>query len=112
MVPGQYRTSEIVKTCMTRPAKIALPMPLSFVMAVADDRGTVAARTAHAIRPAMLTDKLKAFGLVQQAREVDHLRYGHARAASLDQRDDVFLRSDQRPHRGASPARATTSEPN
>jgi hypothetical protein len=45
-------------------------MPLFFVMAVADHRGTVAARTTHTIRPAMLTHKLKAAGFVQQAGQL------------------------------------------
>ena len=58
-------------------AQVALPVPLSVVMAIADDHSTVAVRTAYAIRPAMLTYKLEAFGFVQQAREVDHVGYGH-----------------------------------
>src|SRR6476469_5081796 len=69
MVSGQHRAGQVVETPMARLAQIALPMPLSVVMTVADDCGTVAARTAHAIRPAMLTHKLEAFGLVQQASE-------------------------------------------
>jgi hypothetical protein len=78
---------------MARLAQVALPMPLSFVMAVADDHSTVAVRTAHAIRPAMLTHKLEAFGLVQQARKVDHVGYGHGCAASSDNR--ITSLSDQ-----------------
>src|SRR3954466_5338791 len=66
---------------------------LSFIMAVADDHGTVAVRAAHAIRPAMLTHKFKALGLVQQAREIDHLGYRHACAASSNNR--ITSSSDQ-----------------
>jgi hypothetical protein len=93
MVPGQHRAGQIVEPSMARLAQVALPMPLAFVMAIADDRGTVATRTAHAIRPTMLTHKLEAFGLVQQARKVDHVGYSHARAASLD--NLITFASDQ-----------------
>jgi hypothetical protein len=78
MVPGQHRAAQVVETSMARLAQVALPMPLSFVMAGADDHSTVAVRTAHAIRPAMLTHKLEAFGLVQQARKVDRKRWSVA----------------------------------
>src|SRR5690242_16377593 len=99
----QHRAGQVVEPSMARLAQVALPVPLAFVMAVADDHSTVAVRTAHAIRPAMLTHKLKASGLVQQAREIDHVGYSHACAASLDQLDDVFIQSDQRPGLGATP---------
>src|SRR3954447_20633875 len=59
----QHCACEIVETGMAHLAQVTLPMPLSFVVAVADDHGTVAARTAHAIWPAMLTHKLEALGL-------------------------------------------------
>src|SRR5690242_20963793 len=111
MVSGQHRAGQVVEPSVARLAQIALPVPLSFVMAVADDHGTVAVRTAHAIRPAMLTHKLKAFGFVQQAREVDHVGYGHGCAASLDQLDDVFIQSDQRPSLGAIPSEPPPRNP-
>src|SRR4051794_20996822 len=111
MVPGQHRASQVVKTAMARLAQVALPMPLPFVMAVADHHSTVAVRTAHAIRPTMLTHQIKAPGLVQQAREIDHVGYGHAYAASSDQLDHVLpIRSDTWPWR--YPSGATTPEPN
>src|SRR3954453_2069040 len=91
--PGQHRAAQIVEPSMARLAQVALPMPLSFVVAVADDRSTVAVRTAHAIRPAMLTYKLEAFGLVQQASEVDHVGYSHRCAASSD--NQITSSSDQ-----------------
>jgi hypothetical protein len=84
MVPGQHRAAQVVETSMARLAQAALPMPLSFVMAVADDCRTVATGTADTIRPAMLTHKLEAPGLIQQTREVDHVGYGHGDAASSD----------------------------
>src|ERR1700712_1795844 len=34
--------------------------------------------TAHTLRPAMLAHQIKAFGIVQQRREVDQFRYRHA----------------------------------
>src|SRR3954447_21068582 len=82
MMSRQHRAGQVVEPSMARLAQVALSMPLSFIMAVADDHGTVAVRAAHAIRPAMLTHKFKALGLVQQAREIDHLGYRHACAAS------------------------------
>src|SRR3954451_7149005 len=86
VVPGQHRAAQVVEPSMACLAQIALPVPLAVVMAVADHHGTVAVRTAYAIRPAMLTDKLKALGFVQQAREVDHVGYGHRGAASSNNR--------------------------
>src|SRR3954465_3203787 len=83
-------------------AQVALPVPLAFVMAIADHQGTVTVRTAHAIRPAMLTHKLEALRLVQQARKVDHVQYGHGCAASSNQPDHLFIRSDQRRSLGAT----------
>src|SRR4051794_13875824 len=96
MVPGQHRAAQVVEPCMARLAQVALPMPLSFIMAVADDHRTVAARTVHAIRPAMVTYKFKALGLVPQAREVDHVGYSHGCAASSDNR--ITSSSDQIRH--------------
>src|SRR4051794_29587399 len=93
MMSRQHRASQVVEPSMARLAQVALPVPLSFIMAVADDHGTVAVRAAHAIRPAMLTHKFKALGLVQQAREIDHLGYRHACAASSNNR--ITSSSDQ-----------------
>src|SRR3954452_1684761 len=93
MVPGQHRAGQIVEASMAGLAQVALPVPLSVVMAIADDHGTVAVRAAHAIRPTMLTHKLKTLGLVQQPREIDHLRYRHACAASSSNR--ITSSSDQ-----------------
>src|SRR4051794_26047983 len=93
MVPGQHRAAQIVEPCIARLAQIALSMPLPFVMAVADHRRTVAARTVHAIRPAMVTHKLEAPGLVQQASEAEHVGYGHGCVASSDNR--ITSSSDQ-----------------
>src|SRR3954468_1993296 len=110
MVPGQYRAGEIVEAGMTCLAMIALPMPLAFIMAVADDHSAVAARTAHAIRPAMLTHKLKAFGLVQQAGEID-MSDTAMRAQPPQTTGSRFhpIRSETWSQR--YPARATTPEP-
>src|SRR3954467_6060899 len=93
MMSRQHRAGQVVEPSMARLAQVALSMPLSFIMAVADDHGTVAVRAAHAIRPAMLTHKFKALGLVQQAREIDHLGYRHACAASSNNR--ITSSSDQ-----------------
>src|SRR4051794_34489215 len=93
MMSRQHRASQVVEPSMARLAQVALSMPLSFIMAVADDHGTVAVRAAHAIRPAMLTHKFKALGLVQQAREIDHLGYRHACAASSN--NQITSSSDQ-----------------
>src|SRR3954471_13306563 len=80
-------------------------------MAIADDHGIVAVRAAHASWPTMLTHKLKTLGLVQQPREIDHLRYRHACAASKTTRSHLHpIRSETWLQR--YPARATTPEPN
>src|SRR4051794_6235665 len=80
-------------------------------MAIADDHGIVAVRAAHASWPTMLTHKLKTLGLVQQPREIDHLRYRYACAASKTTRSRLHpIRSETWLQR--YPARATTPEPN
>src|ERR687883_1082236 len=93
MMSRQHRAGELVEPAMARLAQVALPMPLPFIVAVADDHGTVAVRAAHAIRPAMLTHKLKALGLLQQAREIDQLGYRHACTASSN--NQITSASDQ-----------------
>src|SRR3954451_19732835 len=111
MVPAQHRAGQIVEASMARLAQVALPVPLSFVMAMADDHGIVAVRAAHASWPTMLTHKLKTLGLVQQPREIDHLRYRHACAASQTTRSRLHpIRSETWLQR--YPSRATTPEPN
>src|SRR4051794_25801991 len=111
MVPAQHRAGQIVEASMARLAQVALPVPLSFVMAIADDHGIVAVRAAHASWPTMLTHKLKTLGLVQQPREIDHLRYRYACAASKTTRSRLHpIRSETWLQR--YPARATTPEPN
>src|SRR3954470_468370 len=111
MVPAQHRAGQIVEASMARLAQVALPVPLAFVMAIADDHGIVAVRAAHASWPTMLTHKLKTLGLVQQPREIDHLRYRHACAASKTTRSRLHpIRSETWLQR--YPARATTPEPN
>src|SRR4051794_38432978 len=80
-------------------------------MAIADDHGIVAVRAAHASWPTMLTHKLKTLGLVQQPREIDHLRYRYACAASKTTRSRLHpIRSETWLQR--YPSRATTPEPN
>src|SRR3954463_5252207 len=80
-------------------------------MAIADDHGIVAVRAAHASWPTMLTHKLKTLGLVQQPREIDHLRYRYACAASKTTRSRLHpIRSETWLQR--YPARATTQAPN
>src|ERR1700761_3810155 len=111
MVAGQHRAAQVVETAMARLAQVALPVPLSVIMAVADYHSTVAVGTAHTIRPTMLTHKLKAFGFVQQTGEVDHVGYGHRCAASLDQLDDVIIQSDQRSGLGATPPQPPPRNP-
>src|SRR4051812_6507087 len=111
MVPAQHRAGQIVEASMARLAQVALPVPLAFVMAIADDHGIVAVRAAHASWPTMLTHKLKTLGLVQQPREIDHLRYRYACAASKTTRSRLHpIRSETWLQR--YPARATTPEPN
>src|SRR4051794_5739922 len=111
MVPAQHRAGQIVEASMARLAQVALPVPLAFVMAIADDHGIVAVRAAHASWPTMLTHKLKTLGLVQQPREIDHLRYRHACAASKTTRSRLHpIRSETWLQR--YPSRATTPEPN
>src|ERR671938_1035141 len=111
MMSRQHRGGEIVEPSMARFAQVALSMPLPFIVAVADHHGTVAVRAAHAIRPAMLTYKLEALGLVQQAREIDHVAYRHACTASKTTRSSLHpIRSETSLQR--HPSRATTPKPN
>src|SRR6195952_5305726 len=78
VMTGQYRIRKIIKPSMTGLAEIALPMELGLVTAIADNRLAIATGTAHSLRPAMLAHQIKAFGIIQQRREVDQLGYRHA----------------------------------
>src|ERR1700759_3016108 len=97
MMSRQHCAAQIVEPSMARLAQVALSMPLPFIVAVADDHGTVAVGAADAIRPTMLTYKLKALGLVQKAREIDHVGYRHVCAGSFD---SDYFRFHHMPGRG------------
>ena len=83
MMPGQHGAAEIVEAAVTCLAEIVLPVRLRLVMAVVDDRGAVATRTAHASWPPALTQQFEAFRLVQECREVDQFRYSHGKKLVL-----------------------------
>jgi hypothetical protein len=67
VMAGQLGAGEVVEARCTRLAAVALPAGLGVVIPVPDYRVTVAARTAHALRPALLTHEGEALGVVHQA---------------------------------------------
>ena len=77
VMAGQHRAGEVVEAGCACPAAIALAMGLRVVASVADHGLAVAARAAHALRPAPLAHEGEALGVVQQAGEVDQVGYGH-----------------------------------
>src|SRR3978361_976541 len=93
---GSHRVRKIVEPSMTGLAEIALPMRLGLVTAIADNRLAIATGTAHTLRPAMLAHQIKAFGIVQQRREVDQFGYRHADSL-LAQAGIAGRSSDQMP---------------
>jgi hypothetical protein len=107
---GQHRIRKIVEPSMTGFAEIALPMRLRLITAIADNRRTVATGTAHTLGPAMLAHQIKAFGIVQQRREVDQLGYRHA--DSLPAQGGISSQSsNQMPPSAAIPTEITTPKP-
>src|SRR4051812_31107848 len=78
-MPGQESASEVVEAGAARRAAVALPVRLGVVPAVAGDLGTIAARAANAVRPAVLPDQLEALRVVDQRRQVHQGRRGHGR---------------------------------
>src|SRR4051794_22807001 len=78
-MPGQDSAREVVEAGAARRAAVALPVRLGVVPAVAGDLGTIAARAANAVRPAVLPDQLEALRVVDQRRQVHQGRRGHGR---------------------------------
>ncbi len=74
MMAREDRPAQIIKTAAATLATVALPVLLGVVNAVADDGATGAAWAANAVGPAMLTDHLVAFRVVDEGGEVDQLR--------------------------------------
>src|SRR3954449_11829236 len=66
VMAGQDSASEVVEAGAARRAAVALPVRLGVVPAVAGDLGTIAARAANAVRPAVLPDQLEALRVVDQ----------------------------------------------
>jgi len=76
------KASEVVEAGRACFASVALMVRLRVVAPVPDHRGTVAARAAYAIRPAMLAHKREALGVVHQAGKVDQVGCRHDGGAS------------------------------
>jgi hypothetical protein len=92
-------------------ARASRPWRRYSVMPVADDRSAAAARTAHTIRPAILTPKVEALGLVEQTREAAHpWPYPTWMRGLLEPTGSALhlIRSEIWPRR--APARATTHD--
>jgi len=79
---SQHRAGEVVEAGRACFASVALPVRLRVVAPVPDHRGTVAARTAYALRSAMLAHKREALGVVHQAAEIDQVGCRHDGGAS------------------------------
>jgi hypothetical protein len=110
VMTGQHRIRQIVGPSMTGLAETARPVRLGLVTAMADNRRTVAAGTTHILPPTMLAHRIKAPGIVQNRREVEQLRYGHAHSI-LSQAGISGCSSDQRPPIVAIPQRSPPRNP-
>jgi hypothetical protein len=69
---GKDTVTEIVKLMPTGLAAIALAINLSVILATLDDLVGMAMGTAHTICPAMVTDQLVAFAIVDEVGECSH----------------------------------------
>jgi hypothetical protein len=65
VVAGQHGPGEVVEAGRTCLATIPLPVPLSVVTPVANNRAAATARTANPLWPAMLAQQRKALRVVQ-----------------------------------------------
>src|SRR6185503_12853516 len=77
MVSGQNSTGQVIEPRPAVLAPVALPMPLGLIMAMADHRRTGTSGAANAFRPSMVPDQLIAPGIIDQGRQIDHLRRSH-----------------------------------
>src|SRR5690348_11330038 len=77
MVSGQNSPGQVIEPCSAVLAPVPLPVSLGFIMAMADHRGTGTARAANALRPSILPDHSIAIGVIDQGRQIDHLRRSH-----------------------------------
>src|SRR4051812_24568161 len=77
MVSGQNSTGQVIEPYSTVLAPVPLPVSLSFIMAMADHRGTGTGGAANAVRPSRVPDQLIALGIIDQGRQIDHLQRSH-----------------------------------
>src|SRR5687768_7562208 len=77
MMPSQNGAGQIIEPHLTIRASIPLAMRLGLIVTIPGHRGTVAMRTADAVRPAMLADQLVTFGIVDQRRQSNQRHLGH-----------------------------------
>jgi hypothetical protein len=69
---GKDTVTEVVKLMPTGFAAIALMLNLGVIFAALNDLVGMAVSTANAIGPAMLTDQLVAFAIVDEVGECSH----------------------------------------
>jgi hypothetical protein len=77
MVSGQNSPGQVIEPCSTVLAPVPLPVSLSFIMAMADHRGTGTGGAANSFRPSIVPDQLIALGIIDQGRQIDHLQRSH-----------------------------------
>ena len=92
MVSSQNSTGQVIEPRSAVLAPVPLPMPLGLIMAMADHRGTGTGGAANSVRPSIVPDQLIALGIIDQGRQIDHLRRSHGRYRLMD---DACHRSNQ-----------------
>ena len=70
---GEDRPGEIIEPFLTPMAEVSLAFGLGVIAAIFDDRCGVAMRASHPIGPTHFADGLKAFGVIDEVANVDHL---------------------------------------
>src|SRR4051812_44520884 len=77
MVSSQNSTGQVIEPRPAILTPVPLPMSLGFIMAMADHGGAGTGRAANAVRPSIVPDQLIALGIIDQGRQIDHLRRSH-----------------------------------
>jgi hypothetical protein len=109
MMAGQDRPGQVIEAAAAALATVALAVPLFLIVAITGYRMARTARTADSIGPALLTDQIIAFLVIDERGEVDQLRDGHGDTESVENRRYRIDQSALRPLQNCDSSRVLSS---
>jgi hypothetical protein len=72
VVSGEDGPGQVLEAAPAGGAGVTLAVRLGLILAVLDHLPGRAMRAGHSVRPAQFTDRLEAFGLIDEVGEIDH----------------------------------------